>query len=333
MNFNNIAICGGGSRGYTILGALDLLETCRLLSDVKIYCGTSIGSIIALMKVLEFRSKEIFDMFLDADMGRTVDEINKLQNIFQAFDQTKNGSGIKSNTMGIFTLAKNFLFGSKMDNILTNYGLMTTKPIINIIKKILSRKGLSKHITFSQLEHIYKTKLSICSVNLSKMKIEYFDESTPDVQVIRAIQASISIPVLFTPCKLGGDIYVDAGIVNNNPINYFKNKYGPVLGINIIYNNIYDDLLVNSSNTDIKSFYDFIFRLMILILDKAQENTEKFSRNILNIHINKKNNDHNNTNNNGDSFFDVILVDKDDASKYYNIGKDECRNFLSNIII
>lgn len=49
--------------------------------------------------------------------------------------------------------------------------------------------------------------------------------------LLNAIRASISIPTFFQPFSLGGDYYVDGGLVNPIPINRVKRSDGDVLAV------------------------------------------------------------------------------------------------------
>ena len=64
------------------------------------------------------------------------------------------------------------------------------------------------------------------------METVYFNHiNTPDCQVVDAILMSISIPFLFTPFKYENKLYLDGGLTNNYPIDYFKDNIDNTLGI------------------------------------------------------------------------------------------------------
>jgi len=89
----------------------------------------------------------------------------------------------------------------------------------------LYKKYEVRDITFIEFAKKTGNNLVICVSNLSKCKPEYFCvDRTPDISVLTAIQASISIPLIFMPVRIGEDLYVDAGVFNNFPID-FVNDY------------------------------------------------------------------------------------------------------------
>ena len=77
--------------------------------------------------------------------------------------------------------------------------------------------------------------LVVCVANLSKEKSEYFNIDTmPNLSVATAIKFSCSVPVVYAPLTINDDVYMDGGLYNNFPIDYFKDtKLKDILGINI----------------------------------------------------------------------------------------------------
>ena len=59
-----------------------------------------------------------------------------------------------------------------------------------------------------------KIPLTIAATNFSEGKLVYFSKGP----LIQAIQASCCIPGIFRPIMIGGQMYVDGGILNNFPV-------------------------------------------------------------------------------------------------------------------
>ena len=60
--------------------------------------------------------------------------------------------------------------------------------------------------------------LKIVSANLSRRSLQLFSpERTPDVPVADAVAASICLPIIFAPWRIGKAVFVDGGIVSNLP--------------------------------------------------------------------------------------------------------------------
>ena len=62
-----------------------------------------------------------------------------------------------------------------------------------------------------------KIPLYINATNISKGKEDIFKSG----EVFDAIRASIAMPGLFAPHKVNGDVYIDGGIMNQDPFNIF----------------------------------------------------------------------------------------------------------------
>lgn len=62
---------------------------------------------------------------------------------------------------------------------------------------------------FADLKH----ELYICASNLNTGKAEYINSGNG----AKAVQASSSIPILFSPVEINGQLYVDGGLLDNVP--------------------------------------------------------------------------------------------------------------------
>ncbi len=56
-------------------------------------------------------------------------------------------------------------------------------------------------------------------------------DDTPDMQVLKAIRITISIPLYFKPYKYNNKIWIDGACANNYPIEPFIDKIDDVIGI------------------------------------------------------------------------------------------------------
>jgi len=181
-----LCFSGGGIKGLSFIGALIKMiqEDYLDLDNIDTFCGTSIGSMIAFL----------------LNIGLTTNEIKE------------------------FVLAFNFSkLNGEIDciNFFENYGINNGDRIKLIFTKFIERKFEKKDITFKELYDITKKKLIIVGTNLTEGKEVVFNiDTTPDFSVIMAIRISMSVPVIFTPVKLDGIVYVDGAIVNNFPINH-----------------------------------------------------------------------------------------------------------------
>ncbi len=65
--------------------------------------------------------------------------------------------------------------------------------------------------------------------NLNSGKIEYFSEGPASTLVM----ASSAIPVLFSPIRIGSDLYVDGGLFDNLPVYPLLGKCHKIIGVNV----------------------------------------------------------------------------------------------------
>lgn len=209
---DTLILSGGGTHGIAYLPILKYLKTNNILDNITKYYGVSAGSLTALCFSIGLSYDEAYDIFL-----------NKIN----------------------FTELMDF----KIKNILTitkTLGLTDGTKLENIIKYILELKGFNPYITLLDLYNITKKELYIGATALIKGEFTLFNyKSHPNLPVWVAIRMSCSIPILFTPLRHYeiNDLYVDGGLLNNNPINLVINE------LISISNNT--NLITNTSNSDI----------------------------------------------------------------------------------
>jgi NTE family protein len=193
---NILVISGGGIKGYSALGAITRLCELEIINNPDIYCGTSVGSAISLLLLIGYSSQDIYDIISELDMTKMV--INNIDNIFDE----------------------------------VHFALNLCDPIIYVIGHMMKRKKISTKITFEQLFKKTGKKIIITGVCLNDVSLHYFSyDNTPNMEVLRAINISISIPIIFKPYSYNGKLWIDGGVMNNYPIDLFNDKINDVIGI------------------------------------------------------------------------------------------------------
>lgn len=91
---------------------------------------------------------------------------------------------------------------------------------------------LSEHIKFEKFEDLY-LPLHITAANLMTGKPESFNKG----DLFSAVVASCSVPLVFKPVEIKGQLYADGGIFDNMPVEPLK-KAGcdVIIGINVMPN-------------------------------------------------------------------------------------------------
>lgn len=84
---------------------------------------------------------------------------------------------------------------------------------------------LFKARTFDELQ----IPLLVFAVNMNDAKYVCFDKG----DLIQALKASSSIPVIFPPVKIDGVYYLDGGIINNFPVEPLEDICETIIGVNV----------------------------------------------------------------------------------------------------
>lgn len=202
--YDNLALEGGGTKGYIYIGLVKQLEKLGILKEIKNISGASVGGIGALLLATGWSAAKIEKTFMGLDLA---------------------------------TLMK----GPWYNNLLIPYtatsklGLYEGKDLLTLFKKIIKEVTGNENTTFAQW-HELKEKhpelglkdifLEACNLNSRKNETFSHLSKHKDVPIAEALRASIAFPLVFTPWKIKGKLYGDGGIQNNCPYNVFEERRG-----------------------------------------------------------------------------------------------------------
>ena len=201
----HIVISGGVIYGFCFYGCLKYLHQHNFwnINDIESFYATSVGSIFATILALNFD----WDTLDDYIIKRPWQKVFKLN--LHSFVNCFQNVGI----LDIFLIQEIFipLFNAK-DIPIT----VTMKEFYEITKKEL---------------HFFCCKLE----NFELIDISY--KTHPDWSVVESVYASSCAPIMFSPLVKEGEIYIDGGLLANNPvINCLNSEFKPrpeeILGIN-----------------------------------------------------------------------------------------------------
>jgi predicted acylesterase/phospholipase RssA len=123
-------------------------------------------------------------------------------------------------------------------SVFSTYGLNNGENLTTFFERMIAFKlGVTrKNITFIELAKFSGKNLVVCVSNLTKETPEFWSVDTqPNMQVITALRASCAIPILFTPVTINDNMFVDGGMYDNFPMDYYKYMVPrDILGINIV---------------------------------------------------------------------------------------------------
>lgn len=219
----NLVLAGGGVKGIAHLGALQYLYINHLLDDIENYLGVSVGGLILFFIVLGYTPKELFEY------------IKKKE--------------IKTNIS-----IKNFFI---------KYGCNNYNEINKMIKEVMDIKNIGYDITFEELNIITNKTLILPTVNINTSLIVYLSHLTvPKMKILDGLRMTTSIPLYFEPVLYEGSYYIDGGVLNNFPIDYFKDN---TLGI---------CFKVSEQNKKINNIKEYIQQIIGVITDTNSSNNE-----------------------------------------------------------
>lgn len=216
-NKNVLVLSGGSFKGLAYMGVIKALGKLDIRRHLNIFVGTSIGSIFAFL----------------LSLNSYIEEIEEFVN----------------------SLDFNNLFKFNFKNLFYNYGLNNGNDIVKILEDFVIKKNYNSNLTFLDLKNKTNNILIINASNITKRQNEVFDYiNTPNLEIIKAIRMSISIPFVFTPIEYNNCLYVDGGITNSFMYNY------TIKTLNIKENKIIG-VLLNDEISDNKSFNSYLMNI------------------------------------------------------------------------
>lgn len=236
--YTNMVIAGGSMKSLSAIGCITYLEERGLIGSIKNFVGTSAGSIISLFVVLGYTAKEMVRFIVEHINNDNMSTLN-VDDIFNVFD---------------------------------TYGLSHGKNIEHFVSAIIHHKLKVKDLSFIELAKNTGRNLVVCVSNITQEREEFWClESTPLLSVVKAIRTSCSLPILFSPIRHNEDLYIDGGLFNNFPIDYFKgdSPLKDIIGINI-------------SATSPKDTNDFMQYIALILNIVTKQLTKSYKNDIQN---------------------------------------------------
>lgn len=223
-----LVISGGGLKGFAGLGSLKCLLDNNITISFDTLAGTSVGAVICFLYNIGYDPKEMYDVLEQIDFTQLIKYVDP-------------------------------------ENLLTEpcFGISSPEPILYSIYKFMKNKNINKNITFAQLFNMTKTNLIITGTCINDISIKYFSHiTTPDIQILKALRITISIPFIFRPYQFENKFWIDGGVMNNFPINLFNDRLNDVIGIYL------DDLYESINKIDeIQDYFIGVFKCVFRGID------------------------------------------------------------------
>lgn len=255
MKIKNLVLSGGGVKGISYLGIIKYLEEKNLLKDIKNIATSSVGAIFGLFIALGYTYVE---------QKMLLDEI-KIIKLFNFYDINLN------------------YFKNK-------FAIDNGQKISKFINLLILKKFGKANITFKDLYIKTNINLIITGSCLDKQELVYFNYlDTPDMPLEIALRITYSIPFVFDKVIYKKNIYVDGGLLNNFPIDYFEKNIEETLGVTLGGKKILSNL-DNLDNYIMALIYAPSYSFHNLLLTKYEKNICIIDSDIdlLDININKQ---------------------------------------------
>jgi predicted acylesterase/phospholipase RssA len=190
LNITHLVLSGGGMRGVIFIGALRYLYIENLLKNITHIAANSIGSFVALFITFKL----------------TIEEIEEI--IYNSKDDKEL----------CIIPTKNYY------RIISKLGLCSISYFMEHLRKRLRIKYPDiVDLTFKEASQRFGVNLYFSTTNINRCENRIFSiEDTPDISVFTACEASMAIPLIFTPIVIDGEHYYDGAFSNNFPIKIFS---------------------------------------------------------------------------------------------------------------
>ena len=230
-----LVLAGGGAKGAAHIGVIKLIEEIGI--PVDYVAGTSMGSIIGGLYSLGYTSAEMDSIISNMDwstyMSNKMDrrEITYDQKVLSAqylvdipFDIPKKidnmmKRGLSNDGGGVGETSGKSSFLNTLPG-----GYINGNSIFNMMKSLAV--GYQDSIDFNNLP--------IPFACVSTNAIDGTQKIHRDGELPTAMRASMAIPGVFTPVKVGNELLVDGGMLNNFPVDVCKAMGADIIiGVNL----------------------------------------------------------------------------------------------------
>ena len=222
MNITHLIIPGGGANFPILLGALRKLKKEGIWSYEKLKSihGTSCGGLVGLLILLNPDWDDLYNYFINRPWN-TVYEITP-EMLFTAYSQK---------------------------------GLINKDHFKKTLEPFFTLNNWDIDITFKEIYEITNIEYNLYVTNFNDMTSEVFNHKTqPDLSVLKAALCSAAIPPVVSPSIINDTLYVDGGLLANNPIKQAlesidSNDHDNILGFKVDYpDSVYENKINDESN-------------------------------------------------------------------------------------
>ena len=233
----HLALSGGGLCGLSYLGCIRFLQTEGLTNNIRHVCGTSIGAFFACAIALDI-------------------PYAKLESLLKEHCRDPSLSFEACNIVNMFT----------------SMGINDAEFLVLTLRRYIQQTFNTNDISFLDLSKITGKNLKICASCVQTSSAKYFSvDDTPEVPIIEAVKASMTLPILIKPTKIGTNYYVDGAVTDNHPVTCFGDPPpASMLSIKVCAKLVVPDNVM----TSFPDYITTIFSTYFSLVDKQYQKTK-----------------------------------------------------------
>lgn len=203
-----LVLSGGGAKGIAHVAVLKELEAKGIKPDYIV--GTSFGALVAGLYSIGYTPTELEKMVLENDWEFLISDDIRRENVMIGGREKDKQALLNLPLDGLKPSLSSGLFSGQ--NILSYFEVITRK--------------YNRTLNFDSLPIPFRC----VATNIENGQEKVFSEGN----LPSALRASMSIPSLFNPFDIDGELYVDGGLVNNFPADVLK-KMGAeiIIGVDV----------------------------------------------------------------------------------------------------
>jgi len=237
--FKNLVFKGGGIRGIAYLGALEVIDKKGILEKSENVAGASAGAITALLVSLGYNFEEIKTRANALDYRKIQQEPIEPSKKPYLSDELKDIYPVPRgflkmvmNPVNTYNQVSTYI-GNAV-NLRRRFGLYSSEYIYNWFGDQIEEKCGNRKATFADLVKTPGCKNLSVTITNAVLKSTHICNAnhTPNLEVAKAVLASMSIPIFFEAVLINDysnteGLFMDGGVMHNFPIGIYDYNNQP----------------------------------------------------------------------------------------------------------
>ncbi|WP_455221173.1 patatin-like phospholipase family protein, partial [Kaarinaea lacus] len=202
-----LVLSGGGALGFAHIGVLKVLEELHVPVDCVV--GTSMGALVGGTYAAGVRPHDMEKIVTESDIGSLFDDRPPRAEIPQQIKQ--------NDYQPLF----DFTLGYNKGEIELPTGASAGYKFELFLNEMIGTGASIGNQNFNELPLPYRA----IATDLETGEMKVFESG----ELAKVMRASMSLPAIVNPTKIGNHIYVDGGLVNNLPVDIGRELCGEVI--------------------------------------------------------------------------------------------------------